>query len=107
MKILSRLPSPILGGEGERERPFLCFHFGFDFVTANIFLDVEGTEQLSAATESEVYDGKGPEKGMEWASMVLNNLGYNQNPKLLTFEIKPLINEKILNHACHILKYKI
>ena len=62
MKILSRLPSPIFLGGGER--PFLCFHFGFDFVTANILLDVEGTEQLWAATESEVHDGKEPEKGM-------------------------------------------
>ena len=83
MKILSRLSSPILGGEGERERPFLCFHFGFDFVTANIFLDVEGTEQLSAATESEVYDGKGPEKGMEWASRVLDKPWLQSKSKAL------------------------
>ena len=35
------------------------------------------------------------------------DLGYNKNPNIYTFEINPLINEKILNHACHILKYKI
>ena len=43
------------------------FSFGFDFVTAIILLDMEGTEQIWATTESEVYDGKGPEKGMEMA----------------------------------------
>ena len=57
----------------------ICLHFGFDFVTANILLDVEGTEQvlvivsnhMHVMSESEVHDGKGPEKGMGMGSQGL------------------------------------